>query len=137
MEHIGLAAGDPERLKNWCVQALDAIVVLADGKTPPAFFVQLAGGALIEIYASEKRLDETSNNRLAGWRHMALRVQSIEAARDTLSQRGVEFEPTIKPAGGGGRVLFFRDPENNLWHLVERPADAALTLAAPKPGARP
>ncbi len=121
VEHIGLAAANPAALKDWCVQALGAEVVFADEKQPPAFFVRLPGGFLIELYGSESSLPETGNNRLAGWRHLALRVDSIEAARDWLAKRGVEFEPLVKPAGGGGRVLFFKDPEGNLWHLVERP----------------
>ena len=32
----------------------------------------------------------------------------------------------VKPAAGGGRILFFTDPEGNLLHLVERPADSAF-----------
>jgi hypothetical protein len=32
----------------------------------------------------------------------------------------------MRPAAGGGRVLFFADPEGNLLHLVERPADSRL-----------
>ena len=32
----------------------------------------------------------------------------------------------IKPAGGGGRVLYFSDAEGNLLHLVERSADSPL-----------
>jgi len=46
--------------------------------------------------------------------------------RDELSRRGVKFEEPIKPAGGGGRVLFFKDGEGNLLHLVERPKDSPL-----------
>ena len=111
-------------MKDWCVRALGAEIIFADGKTPPAFFVRLGGSLLLEIYASHSSSDETGNNRLAGWRHLALRVDSIEAARDFLSKRGVEFDPLIKPAGGGGRVLFFKDPEGNLWHLVERTGTA-------------
>jgi hypothetical protein len=34
----------------------------------------------------------------------------------------VAFDDPIKPAGGGGRVLFLKDPEGNLLHLVERPS---------------
>ena len=127
VEHIGLAATDPAGLADWLLHALQGLVVYTDGKVPPAFFVRLDDGLLIEIYASESRLQETGNNRLAGWRHLALGVESIEAARDILAQRGVEFEPAIKPAGGGGRVLFFKDPEGNLWHLVERPPGSVFT----------
>jgi predicted enzyme related to lactoylglutathione lyase len=43
-----------------------------------------------------------------------------------LERRGLEFTEEIKPAGGGGRVLFFQDLEGNLLHLVERTADSSL-----------
>ena len=123
VEHIGLAAAAPALLKDWCVRVLEAELIYTDGKVPPAYFVRLPGGLLIEIYASDRSVPDTANNRVSGWRHLALRVESIEAARDQLSKRGVEFEAEVKPAGGGGSVLFFKDPEGNLWHLVERGAE--------------
>ena len=110
------------------MRVLGAELVYADDKTPPAFFVRLPGGPLIEIYAGASSSEGASDNGLAGWRHLALRVDSIEAARDLLTERGVVFEPLIKPAGGGGRVLFFRDPEDNLWHLVERPHGSPMQV---------
>jgi glyoxylase I family protein len=123
VEHIGLAASDPAALKNWYVQALNAREIFTDSKSPPAFLLELEGGLLIEIYPSAASNDEPGNNKLAGWRHLALRVDSIESARDELLRRGVIFNEPIKPAGGGGRVLFFKDSAGNLLHLVERSAD--------------
>jgi glyoxylase I family protein len=118
-EHIGLAARDTRALKDWYVFALDAELVFEMRQDPPAFLVNL-GGMLIEIYAAGSSNDETANNRLAGWRHLALKVASIEAAKTHLEGRGISFSETIKPAGGGGRVLFFKDPEGNLLHFTER-----------------
>jgi hypothetical protein len=43
-----------------------------------------------------------------------------------MEQRGVAFTDPLKPAGGGGRVLFFKDAESNLLHLVEHPADSVF-----------
>ncbi|HYE32558.1 MAG TPA: HAD-IA family hydrolase [Methylomirabilota bacterium] len=120
LEHIGLAAADTTRLKDWYVKALGAKVIFENKETPPAYLVQLAGGALLEIYAAHHALDGKSNNRSSGLRHLALRVGSIDAARHALSGRGVKFTEEVKPAGGGGKVLFFQDPEGNLLHLVER-----------------
>lgn len=123
-EHLGLPARNPVALKNWYLTALGAELVFDNGRRPPAFFLKLAGGLLLEIYQSEAVSPETGNNSVAGWRHLALRVDSIEAARAELESRGVKFTDPVKPAGGGGRVLFFRDPEDNLLHLVERPKDS-------------
>ena len=71
-------------------------------------------------------MPERGNNKLAGFRHIALRVDSIDAAKAELEKRGVKFTEEIRPAAGGGRVLFFEDGEGNLLHLVERPADFKL-----------
>jgi len=122
LEHIGLSAGDPATLKEWYVKTLDARAVFNNGATPPMFLLSMPGGVMIEIYPGDVALDQTRNNSLNGWRHAALRVDAIEAAKAELETRGVAFAEEIKPAGGGGRVLFFQDPEGNLLHLVERPA---------------
>ena len=120
VEHIGLAARNTVALKDWYVEVLGFREVFTDGKTPPAYLLTPNGGPLVEIYPADLSRAETGDNRLAGWRHLALRVGSIEWARDALRRSGVVFEDPIKPAGGGGRVLFFRDGEGNLLHLVER-----------------
>ncbi|MEY2466135.1 MAG: glyoxylase family protein [Verrucomicrobiota bacterium] len=126
VEHIGLPARDSAALKDWYVKTLGAKLVFSNGEAPPAFLLKLAGETLIEIYPGDFALKETANNKLNGWRHLALRVDSIEAAKTELEKRGVNITETIKPAGGGGRVLFFADIEGNLLHLVERPADSVL-----------
>ena len=126
LEHIGLAAQDTAALKDWYERVLGARVVFNNGEQPPAYFVELPGGAWIEIYQGNYGVKETADNKLQGWRHLALSVESIEEARRTLETRGVKITEPVKPAGGGGRVLFFQDPEGNLLHLVERAADSKL-----------
>jgi len=126
IEHLGLPARDPVVIKDWYVRTLDGKMVFTDGKTPPCFFVQLPGGVSLEIYKANSSLKETADNKVAGFRHVAVRVDSIEKARATLEQRGVKFTAEIGSAGGGGRVLYFEDPDGNLLHFVERPADSPL-----------
>jgi glyoxylase I family protein len=125
LEHIGLAARDPVLLKDWYMGVLGAELVAQLNAKPPAFMLRMAGGWMLEIYAAATT-GEAGNNTLAGWRHLALRVDSIEAAQAELAKRGVAFSEPIKPAGGGGRVLFFNDPEENLLHLTERTPDSLL-----------
>jgi glyoxylase I family protein len=121
LEHLGLAARNTPSLRDWYVNTLGAEVIFTNNENPPAFLLRLPGGAVIEIYPAHQSLDDVSNNRLGGWRHIALKVDSIESTRAHLTSRGVTFAEDVKPAGGGGRVLFFRDDEGNLLHLVERP----------------
>jgi glyoxylase I family protein len=125
VEHIAVPAADPAALKDWYVRVLGARPVWDNGQTPLVCLIAL-GGAGLEIYAAEAALPERGNNKLAGWRHVALRVDSLDAAKAELSQRGVKFSEDIRPAAGGGRVLFFEDGEGNLLHLVERPKDSTL-----------
>lgn len=126
VEHIGLAARDPIALKDWYVRVLSARIVFQTDQTPPAFFLELPGHLYLEIYKSHLASPETSLNTLAGWRHLALRIDSIEAARQTLIDRGIAFDEPVKPAGGCGQVLFFKDGEGNLLHLVERHANSPI-----------
>jgi glyoxylase I family protein len=125
IEHIAVPATNPVALKNWYVHVLGARVVWEKGENPPAFLIAL-GNAWLEIYAAEKDFAGRNNNDLAGWRHVALRVDSIDISKPELEKFGVKFTKEIRPAGGGGRVLFFEDFEGNLLHLVERPKDSRL-----------
>jgi len=120
-EHMGLPARDPAALKDWYIDALGAKLAFDNGQTPPAYLLALGDTFLIEIYQAASSCAETANNSVAGWRHLALRVDSLDDAKTVLERKGVVFTDPIKPAGGGGLVLFFRDPEGNLLHLVERP----------------
>jgi glyoxylase I family protein len=126
LEHIGLAAQDTTALKDWYVHSLGARVVFANGEQPPAYIIELPGGVWVEIYQGNFAVKEISDNKLQGWRHLALSVASIENARHELQGRGVIITEPVKPAGGGGRVLFFQDPEGNLLHLVERDTESPL-----------
>ena len=119
VEHVGLACRDTVAMKEWYCSVLGAEPVFAMKQTPPAFILKL-GGLAIELYASPAQTDLTGDNRTAGWRHLALKVENLDEARSTLEAKGVMFTHPVKPAGGGGRVLFFSDPEGNLFHLVER-----------------
>ena len=123
VEHLGLPARDPAALKDWYVRVFGARVVFGNDHKPPAFLLALPGQLMLEIYGGEVSLPQTSNNRLTGWRHLALRVDSLAAAKAELERRGLKFTEEVKPAGGGGQVLFFQDPEGNLLHLVERTND--------------
>jgi glyoxylase I family protein len=125
VEHIAIVATNPVALKSWYERVLGAREVFNNGQNPPTCLIAL-GNVWFEIYAAEKSLPETANNKLAGFRHIALRVDSLDASKTELEKRGAKFTEEIRPAAGGGRVLFFEDLEGNLLHFVERPNDLQL-----------
>lgn len=125
IEHIGLPAKDSAALAAWYERVLGAKHLWDNGENPPTSLLAL-GGAWVEIYSANSSRPETADNKLAGFRHLALRVASLDAAKAELEKRGVKFNEEPRPAAGGGRVLFFEDAEGNLLHFVERPTDFKL-----------
>ncbi|HEY3760714.1 MAG TPA: VOC family protein [Verrucomicrobiae bacterium] len=123
IEHIAIPSADPVALKDWYIRVLGARELFNNGQTPPTCLIALPGGGWFEIYAAEGAPENRGNNKLAGFRHIALRVDSIAAARTELEKRGVVFSEEVRAAAGGGNVLFFKDCEGNLLHFVERPKE--------------
>ena len=127
-EHLAIPSPNPAGLRDWYVRVLGAREIFNNGQNPPTLLIALPGGGWFEIYAATGAPTpaDRGNNKLAGFRHVALRVASIDGAKSELEKRGVTFAEEIRPAAGGGKVLFFEDGEGNLLHLVERPADSKL-----------
>jgi len=126
LEHVGLPATDPVALKNWYERVLGARTIWDSGETPPAYLIAFPGGGWLEIYAAKEKQSAPENNNLQGFRHLALRVDSLEAAKAEAIKRGMVFTREPGPAAGGGQVQYFADPEGNLLHFVERLADSNL-----------
>ncbi len=126
LEHIAIPSPNPVALKSWYERVLGAREIFNNGQTPPTCLLALPGGGWFEIYAADGNPENRGHNKLAGFRHVALRVDSIDTAKTELEKRGVRFTEEIRPAAGGGQVWFFEDIEGNLLHLVERPADFKL-----------
>ena len=89
IEHIGLPAKDSVALKAWYERVLGAKHLWDNGQHPPTCLLSL-GGAWVEIYPATSSRPETADNKLAGFRHLALRVASLDAAKSELEKRGVK-----------------------------------------------
>jgi len=115
IEHTAIAAKDVERLAAFYVQTL-GFQINHRGKT--AIFVKASDGSMIEIIPADGEAAEATL-KTPGIRHLALTVTGFEAECERLTKAGVTFlePPVVK---GGNKLVFFRDPEGNLLHLIER-----------------
>ena len=121
VEHFAIAAKNTETLANFYVATMGFSVAYKNAKTPPTFFVKPAQpGSMIEIVpAAEKPLArrELTDPGLA---HVALSVTDLVKTMAELSAKGIRFEGDVK-VSGDVKAVFFRDPEGNNLHLIERP----------------
>lgn len=114
LEHTAIACSDPKMLSSWYLKYLGFSLVLDTGKT---IYIQSANGVVLEFVFADTH-PPTPLIRDAGLRHLAFTADDLNSTRDELQTAGVEFvEEQILP---GMRLLFFRDPEGNFLHLVQR-----------------
>jgi glyoxylase I family protein len=118
IEHMGLSAQDPKRLADWYVSSLGFTVVHAieERKT---YFVRDEHGGMLEIYPSRVPVPPVDNLH-SGYRHLAVAVTDFEMELKRLRDNGVSFPEESIVTTEVMKLAFFRDPEGNLLHLVER-----------------
>ena len=115
VEHIAIATGNPKRLAQWYVDALSFEPLLDTGTT---IYLKSANSVVLEFVLADNAPPKPAI-RDAGLRHIAFSVDNLETAHARLKAAGVRFEsePVLLP---GMRLFFFRDPEGNYLHLVQR-----------------
>jgi glyoxylase I family protein len=117
VDHTAIASQNPFRLAQWYERFLEfKIVAENDGK----YFVQAANGTLLEIIPGEGEF-LLPKMKDAGIRHIALLVDELSRSCDDLRKRGIEFITdvlTVEPLRLS--VIFFRDLDGNLLHLIHR-----------------
>jgi glyoxylase I family protein len=115
VEHVAIATTDPQNLADWYIQHLNFVLLLDTGTT---VYIKSPNSVILEFVKADN-VPARSQIRDAGLRHIAFAVDNLEAAHAQLKSAGVEFEaaPILFP---GMRLLFFRDPEGNYLHLVQR-----------------
>ena len=125
IEHLALAARDPERLAEWYVATLGfRIRLVLDDRPGPqkAYLLQAGAGTLLEIYPADECPGGTERSNTApGLAHFALLVRDFNAAQSRLDQAGVRSEGAERAGPLCARVRFYRDPEGNLFHILFRP----------------
>jgi glyoxylase I family protein len=118
LEHMGLAAKDTTGLARWYQEVLGWELLRITDETPPAYFLKEPGGTILEIIPATGGNSIIPARSDAGWRHAALLTDDFDVLYQELSEAGVMFDSVLE--SGKNKVAFFRDPEGNLLHLIQR-----------------
>lgn len=115
IEHFAIASSNPQALAQWYVSNLEFKI---NFEYAGNYFVKAKNGGLIEIIPAEGARGEATA-RTPGMRHIAIAVDDFDAAYTHLRNTGVEFtgEPYTTQ---GNRLVFFKDGDGNLIHLIQR-----------------
>jgi glyoxylase I family protein len=115
IEHIAIASLDPRALATWYMTHLNCTLQLETDKT---VYIKSPNDVTLEFVFADKKADNPLI-RDSGLRHIAFSVDDFDRTYSELRSRGVRFEekPVELP---GMRLFFFRDPDGNFLHLVER-----------------
>ena len=118
MEHLGLCAVDPMKLTEWYVRVLGFRIVhsIEERRT---YFVRAQNGGMLEIYPAKTATDPVDNLH-KGLRHIAVAVTDLHREISLLRAKGLDIPDALIVTTPDMTIAFFRDPEGNLLHLVER-----------------
>jgi glyoxylase I family protein len=115
LEHTAIASPDPRRLAQWYVDHLGFHI---NFEYAGNYFVKAPNGTMLEIIPAEGE-SVPQAMKSPGIRHLAIAVDSFDAAHEDLKAKSVNFlgEPFTTQ---GNRLVFFSDADGNIIHLIER-----------------
>ena len=118
-EHAAIAAHDSRALAEWYIRIFGLRVVYDNRLSPPTYLLQAPDGTVLEIMPAAVGERRDYEQYHIGLRHLALKVSDFDAAWQYLREQGIGefFDHRQSPKS---RLIFFRDPEGNILHLVWR-----------------
>lgn len=113
MHHVAIIVSDYEKAKEFYVEKL-GFPVLRENFRPDRGDWKLDlkfGDGELELFAIPGAPPRPSYPEAQGLRHLAFRVEDVEAAARDLEALGIPCEPIRRDPYTGGRMTFFRDPD--------------------------
>ena len=118
-EHIAIAALDSRALADWYIKLFGLRVVYDNGQQPPKLLLKAPDGMVIEILPATNGAKTDCNLTAAGFRHLAVTVDDYDAAEAYLREHGIT-DFIERRETETSKLLFFRDPDGNILHLMWR-----------------
>lgn len=121
LAHVGIRVHDLDRSRAFYEQLGFEFVLGPIGPEPVAILTH-PSGLEVNLILNAGEADAPNilmdvNEKHAGYTHMALAVESLEAAQKAVAAAGIRVsgEPVTFP--GGAQAFFIRDPDGNVIEL--------------------
>lgn len=127
LHHIALIAGDYARSRRFYTQLLGFRVLAEhyrEARRSYKLDLEGPGGLRLELFSFPGAPPRPSRPEAQGLRHLAFRVDDLDAGLAALRQAGVDHEPPRVDQYSGRRFAFFADPDGLPLELYEEPAQA-------------
>ena len=111
--HIAIIVSDYEKAREFYVDKLGFQLIREVYRQEQQDWLRLLrlGDTCLELFVKPDAPKRVTNPEALGLRHLAFRVEDVEAGEKWLHSLGIETEPIREDIVNGGRFLFFRDPD--------------------------
>ena len=111
--HVALIVSDYEKAREFYVDKLGFALIREVYRPAQRDHLRMLrqGDIVLELFTRPDAPARVTDPEALGLRHLAFRVENIDAAVQWLRDMGIEAEPVREDAINGGRFTFFRDPD--------------------------
>ena len=120
--HVAIICSDYPRSKQFYTEILGFSVIAENYREARDSYkcdLALADGSQIELFSFPRAPTRPSRPEAQGLRHLAFKVDDLDAAIQKLTDKGVECEPIRVDEYTEKRFTFFQDPDGLPLELYE------------------
>jgi len=114
VHHVAIIVSDYEKARKFYVEQLELPIIRENYREErDDYKLDLQVGDIeLEIFGVKNPPERVTNPEACGLRHLAFKVDDIEAAVKWLNNKGIETEPIRFDPYTQKRMTFFRDPDD-------------------------
>lgn len=114
IHHVAIIVSDYEKSREFYVEKLELPIIRENYREDREDYkLDLQVGDIeLEIFGVKNPPKRVTNPEACGLRHLAFKVDDIEAAVKWLNEKGIETEPIRWDPYTQKRMTFFRDPDD-------------------------
>lgn len=114
VHHVAIIVSDYEKSRKFYVEQLELPIIrenYREDRDDYKLDLQV-GDTELEIFGVKNPPQRVTNPEACGLRHLAFKVEDIEAAVKWLNDKGIETEPIRMDPYTQKRMTFFHDPDD-------------------------